>query len=69
MRGWEEVPLPKPRLLRGGRKLLNLLHKSGKGEAFADKNPDFTDKFRRKCFAPTGKNRLLAEVYGYGELR
>jgi hypothetical protein len=42
---------------------LDLLHKSEKGEAFADKNPDFTDKFGRKCFAPTAKNRLLQEVY------
>jgi hypothetical protein len=39
------------------------LHKSEKGEAFADKNPDLTDKSGRKCFAPTGKNRLLQEVY------
>jgi hypothetical protein len=29
--------------------LLDLLHKSEKGEAFADKSPDFTDKSRRKC--------------------
>jgi hypothetical protein len=36
---------------------------SEKGEAFADKNPHFTDKFGRKCFAPTAKNRLLQEVY------
>jgi hypothetical protein len=42
---------------------LDLLHKSKKGEAFADKNPDFTDKSGRKCFAPTAKNRLLQEVY------
>jgi hypothetical protein len=35
---------------------LDLLHKSEKGKAFADKNPDFTDKFGRKCFAPTAKN-------------
>jgi hypothetical protein len=28
---------------------LDLLHKSEKGEAFADKNPDFTDKSGRKC--------------------
>ncbi|MBW4547398.1 MAG: hypothetical protein KME25_23600 [Symplocastrum torsivum CPER-KK1] len=27
------------------------MHKSEKGEAFADKNPDFTDKSGRKCFA------------------
>jgi hypothetical protein len=39
-----------------------LKHKSEKGEAFADKNPDFTDKSGRKCFAPTAKNRLLQEV-------
>jgi hypothetical protein len=39
------------------------LHKSEKGEAFADKNPDLTDKSGRKCFAPTAKNRLLQEVY------
>jgi hypothetical protein len=38
-------------------------HKSEKGEAFADKNPDFTPKSGRKCFAPTAKNRLLQEVY------
>jgi hypothetical protein len=43
--------------------ILDLLHKSKKGEAFADKNLDFTDKSRRKCFAPTAKNRLLQEVY------
>jgi hypothetical protein len=42
--------------------LIDLLHKSEKGEAFADKNPDFTDKSGRKCFAPTAKNRLLQEV-------
>ena len=42
---------------------LDLLHKSEKGEAFADQNPGFTDKFERKCFAPTAKNRLLQEVY------
>jgi hypothetical protein len=30
---------------------IDLLHKSEKGEAFADKNPDFTDKSGRKCFA------------------
>jgi hypothetical protein len=34
---------------------IDLLQKSEKGEAFADKNPDFTDKFGRKCFAPTAK--------------
>jgi hypothetical protein len=39
-----------------------LKHKSEKGEAFADKNPDFTDKSGRKCFAPTAKNRLLQET-------
>ncbi|HEY9823295.1 MAG TPA: hypothetical protein V6D35_21370, partial [Candidatus Sericytochromatia bacterium] len=39
------------------------MHKSEKGEAFADKNPDFNDKSGRKCFAPTAKNRLLQEVY------
>ena len=43
--------------------ILDLLHKSEKGEAFADKNPDFTDKFGHKCFAPTAKNRLLQQVY------
>jgi hypothetical protein len=41
---------------------IDLLHKSEKDEAFADKNPDFTDKVRHKCFAPTAKNRLLQEV-------
>ena len=41
---------------------IDLLHKSEKGEAFADKNPDFNDKSGRKCFAPTAKNRLLQEV-------
>ncbi|MBD0344106.1 MAG: hypothetical protein ICV63_04605 [Coleofasciculus sp. Co-bin14] len=36
------------------------MYKSKKGEAFADKKPDFTDKSGRKCFAPTtAKNRLL----------
>jgi hypothetical protein len=39
---------------------LDLLHKSEKGEAFADKNPDFTDKSGRKCFAPAAKNRMRA---------
>jgi hypothetical protein len=51
---------------------IDLLHKSEKGvsealfeeraSAFADKNPDLTDKFGRKCFAPTAKNRLLQEL-------
>jgi serine/threonine protein kinase len=44
---------------------LDLLHKCEKGEAFADKNPDFTDKSGHKCFAPTAKNRLLQEVYSF----
>jgi hypothetical protein len=39
---------------------LDLLHKSEKGEAFADENPDFPDELGRKCFAPTAKNRLRA---------
>jgi hypothetical protein len=50
-----------PLLMRGRgqrAKALDLLHKSGKGEAFADKNPDFIDKSGRKCFAPTAENRL-----------
>jgi hypothetical protein len=34
---------------------LDLLHKSEKGEAFADKNPDVTDSSGRKCFAPTAQ--------------
>jgi hypothetical protein len=34
---------------------LDLLHKSEKGEAFADKNLEIIDKFGRKCFAPTAK--------------
>jgi hypothetical protein len=45
-----------------GFKRIDLLHKSEEGEAFADKNPDFTNKFERKCFAPAAKNRLLQEV-------
>jgi hypothetical protein len=46
---------------------LDLLHKSDKGEAFANKNPDLTDKSGRKCFAPTAKNRLLQEVYSISD--
>ncbi|HEY9602983.1 MAG TPA: hypothetical protein V6C85_15315 [Allocoleopsis sp.] len=38
------------------------MHKSEKGEAFADKNPDFTDTSERKCFASTAKNWLLQET-------
>jgi hypothetical protein len=37
-------------------------HKSKEGVAFADKNPDFTDKSGRKCYAPTAKHRFLQEV-------
>jgi hypothetical protein len=48
---------------------LDLLHKSEEGEAFADKNLDLTNKFERKCFAPTAKNRLLQEVYCYRRIK
>jgi len=48
-------------ILRALRNSIDLLHKSEKGEALADKNPDFTDKVGRKCFAPTAKNRRLPE--------
>ena len=42
---------------------VGLLHKSEKGVASADKDPDFIDKVGRKCYAPTAENRLLQETF------
>jgi hypothetical protein len=41
--------------LESATSAIDLLHKSEKGEAFADKNPAFADKSGRKCFAPTAE--------------
>jgi FAD dependent oxidoreductase len=37
-------------------------YKFGKGEAFADKNLDYIDKFCRKCFSPKAKNHGATQM-------